>query len=761
MKRIKFIFLFFLLGVITIAARTNPWIRHYDRNHGLNESVYSLCQDSEGMIWITTYEGLYSFDGQRFVFHKDSVVKPPVPGYHWKPTTPLEQQVFEVAQEEKQKHNNKERILCSLNDCDGNLWIGSNNGLWLLREKEFPFHLIDFDEEVLCLFQSSKGDLWMTTREGSVCLLDKSLVPIAYLTKTGEWSKTKTNSGLVVMNIMESKDGNLWLSARREGLLRLQQRGQDTGSGFNIMSIRGDDTSNGGFHTLNNVYATCVDNQNRLWTVSLETGLGMITSLNPAIPNDIIHYNTLLKRAGRDLLPERFRCFLPLYTDEWLVGGDNGLFYIKPSSWKSNEAGISKLLTNRNAEKTNDYSVQCLWCDHRGYLFAGTSGDGLLVSSQSSDISHLSEFRVLSKESDNLPSNVVYALMEDKKNNVWGFCDNGIFRVESDTIGGSSASDALPMLTIANYSGEEISSWPAMSIGNGLQLPDGRIIKGTRKGLLWFNVDSVGMNSSKHAIYVEAQYKYKSKDSLLILKDTLELPQGTKSCTLYCSVLDYNRESKVVYAYRIVNVDTSWIYTSNPMIELNDLPSGYSEIEIRATNGDGVWSGNERHLTIYVESEGYWMIVLIVGLTLLLGAYLLGQKTSRQKESDKIPNVMKPILDKLPTKDVLDEEFRQEIQQQIKNHLDDSEYSSDQLAKDMGMSKNALVTKVKSVYNTVPIDVISRMRIQAATELLTQTELTISEVAYRTGYNDPKYFSRVYKKLTGISPSEVRNQVKN
>ena len=349
--------------------------------------------------------------------------------------------------------------------------------------------------------------------------------------------------------------------------------------------------------------------------------------------------------------------------------------------------------------------------------------------------------------------------MEDKKDNVWGFCDNGIFRVESDTIGSSSASDALPKLTIANYSGEEISSWSAMSIGNGLQLPDGRIIKGTRKGLLWFCSDSLGMDPSRHAIYMEAQYKCKGKDSILILKDTLELPQGTKSCILYCSVLDYNRESKVIYAYRIVNVDTSWTYTSNPMIELQELPSGYSEIEIRATNGDGVWSGNERHLTIYVESEGYWMVVLIVGLTLLLGAimYLVGQKTSRQKEGDVIPNAMKPILDKLPTKDVLDEEFRQKIQQQIKNHLDDSDYGPDQLAKDMGMSKSSLMAKVKSVYNTVPIDIISRMRIQAATELLTQTELTISEVAYRIGYNDPKYFSRVYKKLTGMSPSEARN----
>ena len=118
---------------------------------------------------------------------------------------------------------------------------------------------------------------------------------------------------------------------------------------------------------------------------------------------------------------------------------------------------------------------------------------------------------------------------------------------------------------------------------------------------------------------------------------------------------------------------------------------------------------------------------------------------------------MKPILDNIPTKDTVDEEFRNELQKQIKIHLDDSEFGPDQLAKCMGMSKKNLLAKVKSAYGTVPVDIISRMRIQAATELLTKTKLTISEVAYRTGFNDPKYFSRVYKKLTGMSPSEARN----
>ena len=78
------------------------------------------------------------------------------------------------------------------------------------------------------------------------------------------------------------------------------------------------------------------------------------------------------------------------------------------------------MLTPHNSDNTTEFSVQCLLCDHRGYLYAGMSGNGLLISSHTADISRLSDYRILSKESDNLPSDVVYALTEDKNHNVWG-----------------------------------------------------------------------------------------------------------------------------------------------------------------------------------------------------------------------------------------------------------------------------------------------------------------------------------------------------
>ena len=45
---------------------------------------------------------------------------------------------------------------------------------------------------------------------------------------------------------------------------------------------------------------------------------------------------------------------------------------------------------------------------------------------------------------------------------------------------------------------------------------------------------------------------------------------------------------------------------------------------------------------------------------------------------------------------------------------------------------------------------------QAAQEMLQKSSYSVSEIAYRLGYNDPKYFARVYKKVIGKTPSETR-----
>ncbi len=56
------------------------------------------------------------------------------------------------------------------------------------------------------------------------------------------------------------------------------------------------------------------------------------------------------------------------------------------------------------------------------------------------------------------------------------------------------------------------------------------------------------------------------------------------------------------------------------------------------------------------------------------------------------------------------------------------------------------------------VDYLTEVRIKKAIEIMQNDNISIKEVSYMVGYNDPNYFSRVFKKVTGLSPSEYRNK---
>ena len=103
-------------------------------------------------------------------------------------------------------------------------------------------------------------------------------------------------------------------------------------------------------------------------------------------------------------------------------------------------------------------------------------------------------------------------------------------------------------------------------------------------------------------------------------------------------------------------------------------------------------------------------------------------------------------------------EFIQKVQRVIFDHLDDSMFSVGQLCHAMVMSNSQLYRKLKAHTGLSAHDLIQSVRLSHAQILLKKTEDTIVSIAYTCGFNDPEYFSRVFKKEFGFSPSEYRNR---
>ena len=65
----------------------------------------------------------------------------------------------------------------------------------------------------------------------------------------------------------------------------------------------------------------------------------------------------------------------------------------------------------------------------------------------------------------------------------------------------------------------------------------------------------------------------------------------------------------------------------------------------------------------------------------------------------------------------------------------------------------------KKEYNTTFIEFVTRIRLEAALKLLKDMRLSVAQVSFAVGYQDPNYFSKVYKKWMNISPQEYRDQI--
>ncbi|GAA4160270.1 AraC family transcriptional regulator [Chryseobacterium ginsenosidimutans] len=79
------------------------------------------------------------------------------------------------------------------------------------------------------------------------------------------------------------------------------------------------------------------------------------------------------------------------------------------------------------------------------------------------------------------------------------------------------------------------------------------------------------------------------------------------------------------------------------------------------------------------------------------------------------------------------------------------------VAEELHLSSNYLTDLVRAETGKSTINLIHEFVIEQAEILLLQTDLNISDVAYQLGFTNVPYFSRFFKKIKGISPSEVRN----
>ena len=102
----------------------------------------------------------------------------------------------------------------------------------------------------------------------------------------------------------------------------------------------------------------------------------------------------------------------------------------------------------------------------------------------------------------------------------------------------------------------------------------------------------------------------------------------------------------------------------------------------------------------------------------------------------------------------LDQKFIEKSIEIVKKNLDNANFSVEQFALEIGMSRSALFLKLKSVTGQSSSEFIRTIRINNAAKLIRSMKYSISEIIYMVGFSDPKYFRTCFKKQFGMRPSE-------
>ncbi|MBO3697129.1 alpha/beta fold hydrolase [Roseivirga sp. E12] len=99
--------------------------------------------------------------------------------------------------------------------------------------------------------------------------------------------------------------------------------------------------------------------------------------------------------------------------------------------------------------------------------------------------------------------------------------------------------------------------------------------------------------------------------------------------------------------------------------------------------------------------------------------------------------------------------FLENVLQVIEKNLSDEFFGVEMLCREIGVSERQVQRKLKAITNKSPNQLISSVRLHRAKELLFANTLNVSEIAFRSGFSNPSYFSKIFKREFGTSPSEL------
>ena len=167
---------------------------------------------------------------------------------------------------------------------------------------------------------------------------------------------------------------------------------------------------------------------------------------------------------------------------------------------------------------------------------------------------------------------------------------------------------------------------------------------------------------------------------------------------------------------------------------------------------------------IKVERDFPWALAIGgVAFILIAIAILILRNKKVVEEGINIPKeeLLREETNEVESQTVEVDPFLQSVQEIVEKHIGDSAFTVEEFARQLGMSRTGLYKQMKEITGQSANVFIRDKRLEKAKELLLNSEMSVSEVIYATGFESRAYFNKCFRKKYGYTPSGFRQKIKD
>lgn len=518
------------------------------------------------------------------------------------------------------KYGKKSWLYNILFDRDGILWVTSlDNGVYRISFPKRQFRLFspfstgetETDSQlkvgVKALFQSKTGDIWVGTRKSEVFRMDRNGVI------KQKYSEQNYNIGNVY-HIMEDKQGNLWFSTKRRGLVK-GEPDNSSPLGYRFTRYMYDEKIPTSISN-NDVYCTFQDSKGRIWVGLFGGGL-----------------NLLQEENGRVLFKHKYNCFshYPQYglymeirnmiEDKdgriW-VGTSDGLMSFD-GNFKSPDQIKFEIYQNESNIADND--IYALYKDKSSQIWISVFGGGLNKLVGYNKEKHAPVFKSYGLK-EGLKSDVVLSIVEDNNNNLWLATEMGISRFD------------LKTESFRNFDKYDGFIPVKMEEESAMNSTAGMLWFGCKDGILAFDpVRLETYNCDYNTFIVDFKVSNEDINSLsdggIAVKElkSITLKYNQSMFTIEFAALNYYNQSRISYKYILEGYEEEWHFSGkNRIASYTNVPPGKYLFKVQTIDEANPSLVSERKLEVTIlppwwRSDLAYIFYILLTIALLYGVF--------------------------------------------------------------------------------------------------------------------------------------------